>query len=494
MSSSQSSSAPSSPLVSSIASKRLVNATSSSKSAAATTAKRSILPRTQLIKFFIDESSTTTSTTTAGELVGASGGGCGGSGGQKRKVLPDLTAHHDVIKKLNFQPKLGTACEQLPNIAKQILFTQQNTTTNTTNQPASTSNKIKQQQTLLKKCEKDKKFKETLFYLNHFIVDASASSASAAAASASPQINDDDAAAAARNLIKHLAKEFLVDCRQRLSNESFVKLLVNLNDFKASNRSDDQRLIDDIHALIKHDPRLLNKFAGFLTCERAVHYDLFMQASQYEKCYDFFHKLEFLLPTKSAFKKLVQSIIATSSFETDTVQTKLDEIKAKLRSVCKNNAAFINVELDYLFDQRWPNLEPSFEAISLVAKSDSTSATTSTTTMDASLADKYRDHECISLSAECPIDFGTKKCSCSCHHPSSSTTTTTSASSSSSSSDNNNNNSHCLICSLKFVKEKLCIKCEGKKAVPLIYRIYQHQQHQNSTTTATNASMCVSSN
>lgn len=44
---------------------------------------------------------------------------------------------------------------------------------------------------------------------------------------------------------------------------------------------------------------------------------------------------------------------------------KIDEIKSKIKAVTKNNA-LIDFELEYLFDQRWANLEPTYEKISLL--------------------------------------------------------------------------------------------------------------------------------
>ena len=49
----------------------------------------------------------------------------------------------------------------------------------------------------------------------------------------------------------------------------------------------------------------------------------------------------------------------------DTVSNKIKEIKSKIKSITKNND-YLNFELDYLFDQRWANLEPTYEKISLV--------------------------------------------------------------------------------------------------------------------------------
>ena len=54
-----------------------------------------------------------------------------------------------------------------------------------------------------------------------------------------------------------------------------------------------------------------------------------------------------------------------SSYEHETVANKIEEIKSRIKAVTKSNA-LIDFELEYLFDQRWANLEPTYEKISLV--------------------------------------------------------------------------------------------------------------------------------
>ena len=219
------------------------------------------------------------------------------------------------------------------------------------------------------------------------------------------------------------------------------------------------------------------------------------------------------------FKKLMQSIISNCNFssEFDTTTTKIEEIKNKLKSVAKNNA-LINFELDYLFDQRRTNLEPTYEKISLVNFDPTTNddsvlpaqplpvlstqasvngvaystlssrgATIATSNLVVSfplkesnrkIYEKYFDNEFIDLTAEYPANLGTKKCTCSCHSVSSPNQTVPGGlpANSNELADEKSNpvsgpSFHCLACSLKILKGKLCIKCEGKKAVPLVYKI-----------------------
>ena len=79
------------------------------------------------------------------------------------------------------------------------------------------------------------------------------------------------------------------------------------------------------------------------------------------------------IPNKHAFKRLIQSIISCSNSESDKISNKLEEIKTKIKLVTKNNA-LINIELDYLFDQRNTNLQPVYEKISLVKNEGEDSA------------------------------------------------------------------------------------------------------------------------
>jgi hypothetical protein len=75
------------------------------------------------------------------------------------------------------------------------------------------------------------------------------------------------------------------------------------------------------------------------------------------------------VPNKCTFKKLLGSIHAAcnASYETETVANKIEDIKARIKSVAGlRNNALVDFELDYLFDQRWANLEPAYEKVSLV--------------------------------------------------------------------------------------------------------------------------------
>jgi hypothetical protein len=178
-----------------------------------------------------------------------------------------------------------------------------------------------------------------------------------------------------QNLINFLARDFFLDCKQRLDLNSFRSLLGILGDFKGQSNNSEQpdnqkQLLNSIYDLIKNDKNLCNKFSAFLTCENALGYNLLEQSIQYEKCYEFFHKLDLLIPNKCSFKKLLQStIIANSDLlltETDTFSAKIEEIKSRIRTITKNNP-LINLELDYLFDQRFVNLEPVYEKVSLAS-------------------------------------------------------------------------------------------------------------------------------
>ena len=107
-----------------------------------------------------------------------------------------------------------------------------------------------------------------------------------------------------KNCIRFVARDFLTDCRQRLDLNSFKQLLNFLKDLSdpASQQldpvclhiglNDNLNVLDHIYEAIKHDFILCNKFSAFLTSEMALHYNLFTQSSQYEKCIEFLQKLE----------------------------------------------------------------------------------------------------------------------------------------------------------------------------------------------------------
>ena len=107
-----------------------------------------------------------------------------------------------------------------------------------------------------------------------------------------------------KNCIRFVARDFLTDCRQRLDLNSFKQLLNFLKDLSDSTNqqldpadsnislNDNLNILDHIYEAIKHDFILCNKFSAFLTSEMALHYNLFTQSSQYEKCIEFLQKLE----------------------------------------------------------------------------------------------------------------------------------------------------------------------------------------------------------
>lgn len=175
-----------------------------------------------------------------------------------------------------------------------------------------------------------------------------------------------------QNLMQFIAKEFLTDSRQRLDFNTFKRLLELFSQRNLKDSNDETSFeenikeLNEIYQLIKSDFNLCNKFSAFLTSETALHFGIFTQYCQYEKCFEFLQKLEILIPNKCTFKKLVQSITAAcnTSYESETVANKIEDIKSKIKTVTKNNA-LIDIELDYLFDQRWTNLKPVYEKINL---------------------------------------------------------------------------------------------------------------------------------
>ena len=117
------------------------------------------------------------------------------------------------------------------------------------------------------------------------------------------------------------------------------------------------------------------------------------------------------MPNKCAFKKLIQFISAScnSTYEMDTVSHKIEEIKSKIKSITKNND-YLNFELDYLFDQRWANLEPTYEKISLVhctPKPDSSCA--ADVPQSIVRDDKFTHEEYIDLTREIGCSLKLKK-------------------------------------------------------------------------------------
>lgn len=174
-------------------------------------------------------------------------------------------------------------------------------------------------------------------------------------------------------ILSNLALEFILDCKQRLDSENFSYLLSILdkhdsNEIKNQLDSKDmKKILYKIFNLIKKDTNLCQKFSVFLIDEFAMEFNLVLEANQYEKTLEIFQKLELLIPNRSAFRKLLQSLISLANFSSnmDTSFGKVEYIKSKIRSATKNNA-LVNIDLDHLFDQRFVNIEPMFEKISLI--------------------------------------------------------------------------------------------------------------------------------
>jgi hypothetical protein len=174
---------------------------------------------------------------------------------------------------------------------------------------------------------------------------------------------------AKENFLKNLAREFFLDCKQRLDFKTYKNLLQILVDHhhERSSTSGLADCITLIHNSIKQDERLCSKFSAFLALEQSLKLNLFDQTLQYEKSFEFLMKLDSFVTNKCALKKIIQMIIANATItnETDKLSNKIDEIKARLKTITKNNQFFI-AEFDYLFDQRLANPEPVYESISLV--------------------------------------------------------------------------------------------------------------------------------
>lgn len=94
----------------------------------------------------------------------------------------------------------------------------------------------------------------------------------------------------------------MTDGRQRLDLDTFTKLLMLLKSIIADDDAaaaaaeigfdKNLKVLGDIYRLIENDFNLCNKFSSFLTSETALHFGLFTQYCQYEKCYEFLQKLE----------------------------------------------------------------------------------------------------------------------------------------------------------------------------------------------------------
>jgi hypothetical protein len=157
---------------------------------------------------------------------------------------------------------------------------------------------------------------------------------------------------------------------------------------------------------------------------------------------------------------------------------KIEELKAKINMITKNNP-LINYELDYLFDQRNANLQPVYEEISLVDSFSDFSKQANDSLNEQFDFDPsvYLNEEVIDLSEQYPVDYGSKKCSCHCHNPNNISLNSEQQQQQQQQSSQTEEFStqaifnHCLICCLKLIKGKLYVKCEGKKAIPLAFKL-----------------------
>jgi hypothetical protein len=413
---------------------------------------KTVLPKTSLIQVYLDNQSKVSSNNNNNNnkqsiLNSLNVGNSSPININKSKVLPKFN-NNDIVKHLN----LITSVPVIDSIATS----------------ATTASSLTLSQ--IKKSFKEKRFKEfTRICLNQQNQSHHEFNNGSSKQNEQNDFNTDGSISEykndnnnnRKNLFSHLAKDFLLDCKQRLDFNSYKILLNHLNDYNKEDQNDE--ILDHIFELIKKDKNLCTKFSAFLTSENSIKYDLFIQTQQYEKTYEFLNKLELFIPNKLAFKKLLQTFIASSNIENETISSKIDEIKAKIKQTLKNNA-FINMELDYLFDQRHANLEPTFEKISLLDEN-------SNNTSRVNLENEFIDLTNFTHS----LDYGTKKCSCKCHNDliaSSNDQNEQQANQLTNDEYLPSNLNHCLLCSLKLVKGKLCIKCEGKKGVPLIYKIY----------------------
>ena len=331
--------------------------------------KRTVLPKTSVIQVFLDDSETSDNCSPKG----------------RTRILPKFTNQQVIsqINRSNANPTIeSTVLDSTTLIPK--IFERLQSSPGTTSSPnlASVSNVKKVVNNL-----KDKKFKEITrlcindhseFEDNNAIGESNINTnINQCLSSNSNQLKNNK-----QNLTNYLAKDFFLDCKQRLDLNSFKSLLAILNEYKSQTKNNHEQiesqqqqkqLLNSIYNLIKTDRNICNKFSAFLTCENALTFDLLEQSIHYEKCYEFLHKLDLLMPNKCSFKKLLQStIIANSDLlltETSTFSTKIEEIKSRIRTITKNNP-LINLELDYLFDQRFVNLEPVFEKVSLTHATD----------------------------------------------------------------------------------------------------------------------------
>ena len=423
------------------------------------TKTKNVLPKASLIQVYIDNQSKVSfnnSNNKQSIINSLNVGNSSPINSNKNKVLPKFN-NNDIVKHLNLITSVPVS---------------DSSTSTAVNVPTQTLAQIK-------KSFKEKRFKEfTRICLNQENQSHHEFNNSSKKQNEQNDLNTDGSIIEnksdfnnRKNIVSHLAKEFLLDCKQRLDLNSYKILLNHLNEYNnKKGQCNTNEILDNIFELIKKDKNLCTKFSGFLTCENSMKYDLFMQTQQYEKSLEFLNKLELFIPNKLAFKKLLQTFIASSNnvaLEKETISSKIEEIKAKIKQIFKNNA-FINMELDYLFDQRHANLEPTYEKISLLEETNKEPNTISND-INIKIENEFIDLTNFTHS----IDYGTKKCSCKCHQE----VITNSNDQNDPAIQTNDeyqpsNTNHCLLCSLKLVKGKLCIKCEGKKAIPLIYKTF----------------------
>ena len=180
-------------------------------------------------------------------------------------------------------------------------------------------------------------------------------------------------------------------------------------------------------------------------------------------------------------KRLLQSLISTCSSNLPITndndflkqcqhyqqQQIINEIKTKIKSSTKNNP-LVSHNLDYLFDQQFTNIKPQYEHVSLVKESNPSASKNNDAIIENQInSNEYYSYEYVDLSKDSSVvNNGTKNCNCECHQA----------------LERRNNNgdnenllqtifNHCILCSIKLIKGKLCIKCEGKKAIPLNYKL-----------------------
>lgn len=253
--------------------------------------------------------------------------------------------------------------------------------------------------------------------------------------------------------LKVLAKEFLVKCKLILNNEYKYKQLVDTllsDNFKTPNE-----IVHEIMTLISNNDELIERFSVFLVEENIYKYDLFIHMNFHERLTQLIRLLDVFMSNKAAFKRLLQLIITNCSknlnfnnnsnyvlkeCQKNQQEQIVNDIKAKIKTLTKNNR-LICYHLDNLFNQT-NQFNPQFEKINLINTQND-------------LLNKNMSFERIDLSNDNSIlnDYGTKKCSCLCH------------------TNDNSMINHCFNCSIKIIKGKLYLKSEGKKAIPLKYKI-----------------------